>query len=298
MHPAVLSAFPPVFLALLVATGCGHDAPDETASSRPEGGDATALVVTDQADRVVSLASEPTRIVSLVPAATGILLALGEEERLVARTDYDHREELEDRPSVGGGLHPSLERILSLEPHLVIRFEGDQDRATPAGLERAGIPHLAVRPDGIADVRDMIHLLGEVVGRRSEAKALWSQVEEELDRVRERVAGQPRPRVAFLLGGNPPWVAGAGTFLHELVEIAGGRNAVAKLELALYAPVSVEELVAMEVDLVLILEGARIPESLREFPAARVPATVQSPGLGLAASARAVSRAIHPELWR
>lgn len=301
--PAALRLLPGL-LALLFTAGCGgEDRPSEPggdAGAREAAPDSAAEALPplqDQAGRTVRLERPPRRIVSLVPAATEILLELGAGDRLAGRTDFDDDPRVADLPSVGGGIDPSIERLVGLEADLVIRFEGEQDRATPPALDRAGIPHLAVRPDRIDDVLEMIGLLGRATDRAPEAARLVERIEDELDAVRARVAGAPRPSVAFLLGGDPPWVVAEGTFLHELLEIAGGDNALAGAGV-LYAPVSVEEIVEREVDLVLTVEGARIPPSLSSLALRRVPDQVQSPGIHLARSARRISEALHPELWR
>jgi iron complex transport system substrate-binding protein len=233
----------------------------------------------------------PERVVSLVPAATEILLALGMLDRIVARNDFDRDPSLQALPSVGGGLHPSMERLVAVEPDLVIRFEGEQDRATPAALDRAGIAHIGVRPDRIEDVRRIVLQLGGIMGVPGRAETLVAELDRELDEVRAGAPSTDRPRVAFLLGGSPPWAVGPDTFLSELLEIAGGENVLADAG-PLYGPVSVETILARRVDLILIPEGNRLPAALAHLPVRRVPEAVQSPGLGLGSSARAIARAI------
>lgn len=304
----------PALVLLGVAVGCGGGtapAVDEESPCAEElhpgvqagaevGGEAheAPVVVRDQAGREIRLCSTPRRIVSLVPAATGILLALGEGDRLIGRTDYDGDAAVDHLPSVGGGLHPSLELLTSLEPHVVIRFEGDQDRATPSALERAGIAHLAVRPDRLADIFGMIALLGEMLALPDRAEELEGELRRELSEVRERVAGRPPVRTLFLLGGDPPWVAGPGTFIHELVEIAGGLNVLGEGEVPLYGPISVEEVIRRHVALLLIPEAGQVPTGLRRLQVARLSGDVQSPGVGVGGSAREISRVLHPEAWR
>ncbi len=300
-----------LFVLLGLAAGCGGESAPGTGDGSPgtrdrqpesptvaEGGPGEAVVVRDQAGREVQLPSPPARVISLVPAATGILLAMGEGDRLVGRTDYDGDPAVDHLPSVGGGLHPSLELLTSLDPHIVIRFEGDQDRATPSALERAGIPHLAVRPDRLDDIFEMIALLGDLLGVPGQAEALESELRGELAEVQDRIAGEPPVRTLFLLGGDPPWVAGPGTFLHELVEIAGGLNVLDEGEVPLYGPVSVEEVIRREVSILLIPETGRVPAGLRRLEVARLSGDVQSPGVGVGESAREISRALHPEAWR
>jgi iron complex transport system substrate-binding protein len=247
----------------------------------------------DDAGAEVVLEVPPTRILSLVPSATEILVALGQLDRLVGRTDFDVEGPVAALPSVGGGLGPSMERVVSLAPDLVIRFRAESDPATAQQLDARGIVHLAIRPDGIGDIRRIIRLLGSVVGTPSQADSLNAAIQAELDEVSTRVRGAARPRVAFL-SGDPPSVAGPNTFLHELVERAGGVNAFADIG-ALYAQISVEEVLRREIDMILTPEGTPIPEALERITVRRVPLAVLTPGIHVGATARLLATLLHPE---
>jgi iron complex transport system substrate-binding protein len=237
----------------------------------------------------------PERILSLVPAVTQILLALDAEPFLVGRTDYDTARAVQGLPSVGGGIGPSLERVLELRPDLVIRFEGPSDLATADRLQAAGIPQLAVRPDGIDDVLDIVEQLGSVLRRETGAQALATRLRAELEAVRRQVAPLPAVRVVYLLGGDPPLVAAGGTFIHELLTIAGAVNLLADVAF-LYAPISVEEILRLEPELVLASEGSRIPAGLRGIPLRSVPSWVEIPGPHMGESARLLAGLMHPSL--
>lgn len=257
----------------------------------------TAARLVDASGRRHALTHPPRRIVSLVPSATRILQELGTRELLVGRTDWDTAQALASLPSVGGGLGPSIERLVALDPDFVIRFHGESDRATPARLDDLGIRHFAIRPDGIDDVRTIIRQLGAVVGRRRRADSLVEAMDEELDEIRARVEGRPRPSVAYVLGGSPPMVAGPNTFIDELLDIAGGANAFSDLGRR-YAPVSPEELVARKIDVILYPEGASPPEGLGDAEIRSVSPLVETPGPDLALAARELARTLHPEAFR
>jgi iron complex transport system substrate-binding protein len=287
-----------VLVLLAGSVGCGEGPePGEQGSGTfrtVEGtGDFPRTVVDDE-DRRWTFQAPPQTILSLVPSATGALRAMGLQDRLVGRTDHDTDPVLAHLPSVGGGLEPSPERLISLSPDLVIRFAAESDRSTPAHLDRAGIPHLALRPDAIDDIRRAIGLLGRVTGRTFEADSLVRALDRDLAEVAGSVEGAPRRRVAFLLGGDPPWLVGPGTFLHEILEVAGGENVFGDLDNR-YAPVSVEELVRRRPDVLVTFPNARIPIGLEAVPVRRVPAELQSPGYQVGSSARLLARVLHPE---
>ena len=219
-------------------------------------------MVVDAAGRSVRFETAPVRIVSLIPAGNTMLLALGERARLIGRTDFDTLPELRELPSVGNGLLPDLERLLTLAPDLVLRFHGMQDPVTGPALDARGIAHLGLRPDGIADVRAILLQLGRVVEREERARALVAELDGQIAEVRARVADRPRVRAAYLLGGDPPYVAGPGTFLAELMEVAGAENVFGDLD-QLYAPVSVEEVLVRAPEVLVVGRGTIVSERLR-----------------------------------
>lgn len=240
----------------------------------------------------------PSRIVSLVPSVTGMIVELGEGHRLVGRTDYDRDPALDGLPSVGGGLNPSLERLVSLGPDLVVRFEGISDTDTPARLDELGVRHLGVRTDRIGDVRDILVQLGTILDREARADSLVAAIDADLGRVRQVTRALPTVRAAFVLGGNPPWVAGPDTFIDELIEQAGGVNVFADLELR-YGGVSPETFRARAPEVILLGPGTALdPELVGGARVVTLPATVEQPGADLGAAAWAVAEALHPEIVR
>lgn len=282
-----------VLVALSAACRGGERAAHEAEATRPGAG--VSVEVRDAEGRTVVLDGRPDRILSLVPAATATLVALGARDRLVGRTDFDTASVLAELPSVGGGLRPSLEAVVSRRPDVVIRFAGESDRTTPARLDEAGVPHLAVRPESVDDVRGMIVTLGRLVGKEGAADSILALHRRALDSIRARTAGLPPVRAAFALAGTPPYVAGPTTFVGELIEIAGGENVFADLDRP-WAGVSPEVLVDRAPDVLLVLEGADIdPRIARASNVREVPALVQIPGPHLDRAALAIARALRPD---
>lgn len=287
------------FLLVLAVFGCGEsDRAGESRADDPSRGaaDQRPVEIVDATGRTVLLDGPATRILSLVPSATLTLRAIGASDRLVGRTDYDDEPWASGLPSVGGGLEPNLEAIVTLRPDLVVRFAGSQDRRTPQRLDDLGIPHVAVRPDGIADVLETVRMLGQATGRRAEADSLATAIRSDLARLEARVAPLPRKSVAYVLGGTPPWVAGPGTYIHELVTLVGGDNVFADLD-ALYAPVSPEEVRSRRIEVVLASGVEAFDRSLA--PEARIEIVdegLEIPGPDLAISAHRLAELLHGPL--
>lgn len=287
---------PAVFFAL-ACSGDAQDPPRAPASSLDEPSDgAFPVVVVDAAGDEHRFERPPTRIISLVPSATETLLALGAGDRLIARTDFDTMAAVAMLPSVGGGLDPSLEVLVVQEPDLVIRFEGPSSAGAAGRFAELGIPSLAIRPDGIEDVRQIVRLLGRVTGATAGADSLLSEIDATLDRVRDAVRGRPPVKVAFLLGGPAPWAAGAGSYIDQLLTLAGGENVFADLG-QLYAQVSPESLVVRDIDLILLPDGADPTPGVGR-PVRYVPESIQFPGPRLGEATLALAEILHPEAFR
>ena len=294
----------PLLPVLLFISACGDGEAerspdlrrDRTGAGGVTHGDLPLRLV-DALDRTVVLDSLPGRIVSLVPSATETLLRLGAVGRLVGRTDYDTAQSLAHLPSVGGGLHPNSEAIVALEPELVIRFVGDSDMATPRLLDRMGIRHLAIRPNGIQDIRDVIGQMGAIAGRRATADSLLARMDSVLGEIRNRIRDRPAVRVCYLLGGTPLWVAGPGSFIGELLEVAGGENVFSDLGV-LYGPVNTEAFLVRAIDVLLAAEGAAVELPQAAIPLRRVSPAVEIPGPHLADAALELARTLHPEAFR
>jgi iron complex transport system substrate-binding protein len=300
-------AFPPLpraarprrtLCAALVATltgawGCTADAGAPRAESG--GGEAATqeVSVVDAEGVEHLLASPASRIVSLVPSATYTLRALGADGALVGRTDYDTATWAAEIPSVGGGLDPNLEALVALRPDLVIRFGGEQDPRTPARLDDLGIRHVAVRPVRLSDIYRTNEIVGRVTGHRAEADRLTDAIRDGLSGLEDRVRSLPPVRVAYLLGGSPPWAVGPETFIGEILELAGGINVFDDLR-APYASVSLEELRTREIDVVLVSGGDGWGGALN--PDARVEeigAELENPGPGVVEAAWSVAEVLH-----
>lgn len=283
-----------ILLAVALLVGCGRNEPPEPDRLEPG---ATTVEVQDAEGRVVAFVSPPERIVSLVPSATHTLIELGVSDHLVGRTEYDTTAALAGLHSVGGGLHPTLEILVALEPDLVVRFAGQTDLETPARLDDLGVAHLAVAPESVADTKGMILDLGRIVGRQGRATALVETIDSVLADIRLRVASLEPVRVAWVVGGDPPWVSGPGTYIDDLLSVAGGQNVFGDLG-RLWAATSLEALFARHPDLVLTAEGSGLdPRISPRIPVRRVSPIVSLPGPDLPRAATEIAEALRPGLF-
>lgn len=233
-------------LATLLACG----APGETP---PPGAGPT---LRDDAGRSFDLATPPARIISLVPSATEMIVALGAADRLMARTRYDQAPELAHLPSLGGGLDPNLEAVVALRPDLVVVTPDDDLRPTVGRLEALGIPVYSGRSGTIADLQRLAENLGALLGgdSRVRAAAFLDSLQVGFETLERRAEALPHPSVLYLVWHDPPMTAGPGSYLDDLVRAAGGRSTFGDQPTA-WPTVSVEEILRRDPDWVVLAEG-------------------------------------------
>jgi len=192
----------------------------------------------------------PQRIVSLAPAMTEILFALGLERRIVGVTEYcDYPAAAKAKPKIGGIVNPSVERVLAQTPDLVIGMRLNPKPVLRA-LANAGIPTYAADPHNIEQVVHTIAAVGALTGRRGQAQELTDRLRAHVQAVQERVNGRTQPTVMLLYSQNPLWVAGGGTFPDHLIRLAGGRSAAS--DVRGYKQYSVEMLLARDPDVIIL----------------------------------------------
>ena len=187
------------------------------------------IVVVDDAGDTVRLGAPARRIVSLIPATTELLFAMGQGERLVGRTQWcDYPADAAKVPSVGDGITPNLEAVLGVRPDLVVMYHSGQNGSAAERLRALGVPAIRVRSDLLADVPRLASLLGRLLDAGGAADSLARAFESGL--AAATVPPPPNPPSIFLLvWDQPPMTVGSGSYLTELLERAGGRNTYADL---------------------------------------------------------------------
>jgi iron complex transport system substrate-binding protein len=256
----------------------------------------------------------PTRIISVVPAATEILFALGAGPRVVAVSSFDHEPpDVNQLPRVGALMDPDVERILALKPDLIVIYGSQHDLAQQ--MSRAGIPQFAFLHGGLSDILTTITALGERTDTREGANRLVASIRSQLDAVSARVAGKPRPRTLIVFGRDPGalrnlYASGGIGFLHDMVEAAGGADVFADVKRESVQATS-ETLIARAPEVIIEIrasdEAAPNPDdwnALPSIPAVRqhkvvalVGTELVTAGPRVAAATERIARAIHPEAF-
>jgi iron complex transport system substrate-binding protein len=254
------------------------------------------------------------RVVSLVPAVTEMLFAVGAGPQVVGVSSFDKvPAEVATRPRVGALLDPDVERILSLKPDLVVTY-GSQD-ALHEQLTRAGIATFVYRHGGIGDTLQTFEAIGARTGHEEAGRQAAQLLRAQLTGIRMRVEGRPRPKALLVFGREPGtirnvWASGGVGFLHELLDVAGADNVFADVARENVQATS-ELLLTRSPEIIVELQAetraAESPSPWLAFPG--IPAvksgrvvTLQGdrfvvPGPRLGEAAEALARAIHPGAW-
>ena len=262
-----------------------------------------------------TLPSAPSRIISLVPAATEILFALGAGGRVAAVSSFDtFPPEVTKLPRVGALLDPDLEQILSLRPDLVVVYSTQAELRRQ--LDRAGIPQFLYKHAQLSDVTATVRELGTRAGEADAGARLAGSIESGLEEIRRRVAGREKPRTMLVIGREAGalrgiFVSGGFGFLHDMLEAAGGTNVfsdVARESLQ----AGTEMVLARRPDVILEIRGSALPDAaihaerqvwraLSSVPAVRTgrihiigDARTVVPGPRVAEGTELLARALHP----
>jgi len=229
------------------------------------------ITVIDFAGREVTIESEPQRIVSLAPSITESLFYIGAGDKVVGVTDYDDfPPAVKNITRVGGyGKYANLETIASLQPDLILADGFSTDILD--SLERIA-PVIIVDPKNITDIYNALELLGRVTNREEGARSVAAEMKAEVSYVSAMVAGKPKVRTFFILSYyNGYWTAGAGTFVNDLITLAGGENIFG--DVSGWGAASEEQIIARNPEVIIISPNAGIkPEDLCSGPLSEVDA--------------------------
>lgn len=247
MQPSTRMILPLLLLVTLFALTlpvCGAESPDHDRVIR----------ITDDQGTVMTIQGYPQRIVSLAPSNTEILFALGLGERVVGVADLsDYPPEAAAVPQVGGYSTISVERVVALEPDLIVGVEGNTEEVL-SRLRSMGHTVIVLSPETMDEILDNINLIGEITGVRENALALTNELELRTTTITDRTDTIPgRPTVAHVVWHEPVWVSGDRTFQNEVIRAAGGENVFAHLDE--WEIVGLEEFIVTNPDYIFVSSG-------------------------------------------
>ena len=201
-------------------------------SSRARSRATEVASLTRRLRRSSRIGEPPRRIVSLNPATTEILFALGAGSRLVGRSDYDlWPDSARLVPALGNGIQPNVEAVLGTHPDLVVLYASQDNRPAAGRFRAAGVNTLSLKIDRIADFRRTVE-----TARRNSGRFGAGQVGYRLGVSARSIVSAPstaklaRPTVFWHIWDAPLITIGAGSFMNELVDIAGATNVYADID--------------------------------------------------------------------
>ncbi len=213
-----------------------------------------AVTVTDMTGREITLDAPATRVVALTASDCEILYALGAGDTLVGRGEYcDYPEDVQAVPSVQSGYETNVEQIIALEPQVVLMATMAQTKEQVEALEAAGVHVIVSDAQDIAGVYTAIELIGAVTGKNDEAAALIAGMKDSFAAIAAKAEGDGSKTVYFEVSPLEYglWTAGKGTFMDELAQMIGLKNAFEDVEG--WAAVSEEQVLERDPDYIVTI---------------------------------------------
>jgi iron complex transport system substrate-binding protein len=301
---------PAISIVLAILVLLGACSPKGTSS-------ALNLTLTDGLGRQVNIASPAQRIVSLAPSNTEILFALGAGSQLVGRDEFsNYPAEAASIPSIGGSMgNYNFEQIAALKPDLVLASSLNTPEQVKS-LEQLGLTtYLLPNPTNLEGLYQNLSTIGSMTGSNSQAETLVKSLKTRVETVEDKISSvDTRPVVFYELDGSDPaqpWTTGPGTFLSNLIGMAGGVNAGDDLK-SDFAQISLESLLVKAPALIILgdsnygVDASQVAarqgwDSLQAVKDGRVMPfnddLVSRPGPRLVDGLETIAQLIHPEAF-
>jgi iron complex transport system substrate-binding protein len=241
-------------LGFVCAAGCRTKIP-ETPPPAPATGAAWPRTFTDAEQVQTTLGAPPQRIVSLSPAITEMVFALGAGDRVVGVTEYcDFPPEAKKLPKVGAYTGFSLERVLSLKPDVALGMRGTAKEAIE-GLRQAGVPVLTFDPVSVQDVLDLMDLLAGMLTDEHATSPVVAKLQARVEAVKAGAAALPRrARVLCAVQIEPLYAAGPDNHIDDMIRLAGGENAAGDADIP-WPQYSLERMLQKDPEIILVPYG-------------------------------------------
>ncbi|HYF94095.1 MAG TPA: ABC transporter substrate-binding protein [Symbiobacteriaceae bacterium] len=285
-------------------------AAEEKKPEAPKTGKETTypVVVKDALGRDVTIPAEPKRILSVAPANTELVFALGKGASLVGRSDFcDYPPEVKIIPSIGGFYPPNYEKIVATQPDLVLMTSGsDEERNKLVGEYKLNV--FVVSPETFDAAYAGIKNLGIVLNAQDAAEKLVADMQAAVKEVTDKVAkAQSKPTVYYEVWDEPLMTAGTGTFINDMITLAGGVNI--GRETKGWATINAELVAKADPDIIIgsskadfdKIKARQAWSSFKAIKANKVyviddPNVVSRPGPRLVQGLKWFAETLHPEL--
>jgi len=264
------------FSKLLIIAGALLLTPSIACTSKtqttPEG--PVTRQLTDDAGRLVALPARVSRVISLAPNLTEIVFAVGAGDRLVGRTSYcDYPPEAKAVAEIGDTLHPSLERIISLKPQVVLISTSSQLEVFTQQLQSQNIAVFVTDPRDLEGVFRSIEQVGEMLGQKEQATRLVQQLRDRANAVEQSLKVKTPVRVFYQVSAEPLYTAGHDAFVTDLLRRAGAASVTADVPGA-WPKYSNESALAAKPEAIILPTGgsmgtgnSTVTEALKQSPA-------------------------------
>lgn len=208
--------------------------------------------MTDEVGRNVRVPNSPKRIIPLAPSITETLFALGLQEEIVGVTNFcDYPEAALKKPKIGGFVNPSVEKIISLRPDLIIAIRDGNREETVQRLNDLGFSVYWVNPKGFDGVMETIKNIGEIAGKRDESTKIVKEMMRKKEHFLSLTKSLSKPKVFFQMGFDPIITAGRETLADDLIRLAGGRS-ISDNESKNYPLYSIETVIFSAPEIIII----------------------------------------------
>jgi len=291
----------------MVTLACASRTSDSTSRIASE-----TREVVDEAGRKVTVPRKIERIVSLAPNLTEIVYAVGAGDRLVGNTEYcDYPTEAKQVAKVGDTMHPSVERIIALKPHIVLVSTASQLEVFTRQLDQQGIAVYVTNPRSLDEIFRSVTVLGEMFGTAEQSARVAADLRKRSDVIASALGGVRPVRVFYQVAGEPLYTIGREAYLTDLIRRAGGTSVTADVPEA-FPRYSDEAALSAKPEAIILPTGgsmgtanSSVASPLRDSPAVRNNRVyrinddhLSRPGPRLVDGLEALAHALHPEAFK
>lgn len=270
----------------LITVACSSDKVNNQSSETSSG---YPLTIQDFMGRKVVIDKVPERIVSLSPATTEILFALGLGDKIVGITEFDdYPPEVKDIASVGGFNGPNIEAIAVQKPDIVFA-SSLSGKANMETLQNLGIPVFMLDAKKLEQIYQSILQIGSITGTQQKSEEMIADMKAKVTSIKNKVSEQPAVKVFYLVDSNGNWTTGKGTFIDELISLAGGENIVNDTEG--WVQYSIEKIVEKNPDVIVSAPHAGDIEGIRNMPGYKDTDAVKNDNIFIISDDNIISRA-------